>query len=211
MGSSDAVTMNWDGYETYDPGVFGPLHTLPRAEARRAFNQLMDAKPGRIQMLRRLLKANGIELAGTDAGIQDLNDWFLANVEADPGKPGRLLPAWYSVVNDAALFLGDVMIQRCPGLRWEFFTWGKKNASYQRHVIMGFTQVPGAKYNIDIDAQVAAYAHCIVASRGSVPHYGRVTIRGVEIDMDAVTASMRPAGVERDAFLRWVSLSESRS
>lgn len=25
--------------------------------------------------------------------------------------PGRLLPAWYSLVNDVALFLGDVMIQ----------------------------------------------------------------------------------------------------
>jgi hypothetical protein len=28
--------------------------------------------------------------------------------------PGRLLPVWYSVVNDVALFLGDVMIQRFP-------------------------------------------------------------------------------------------------
>jgi hypothetical protein len=74
----------------------------------------MEAKPRRIEMLGRLLKANGAELAGTDAGIQDLNDWFLANVEADPRKPGRLLPVWYSAVNDVALFLGDVMTQRCP-------------------------------------------------------------------------------------------------
>jgi len=211
VGNNGAGSTNWDGYEIYHPGVFGPLHTLPRAEARRAFNQLMNAKPGRIQMLRRLLRANGVELAGTDAGIQDLNDWFLANVEADPGKPGRLLPAWYSVVNDVALFPGDVMIPRCPGLRWEFFTWGKKNASYQRHVIMGFTQVLNPKYDIDIDAAVAAYAHRIVASRGSVPHYGRVTVRGVEIDLDAVTASMRPAEVEKDAFWRWVKLAESQA
>jgi hypothetical protein len=211
MGNNGAATMNWDGYEIYDPGAFGPLHALPRTEARRAFNKLMDAKPGRIQMLHWLLNANGAELAGTSAGIQDLNDWFVANVQADPGKPGRLLPAWYSVVNDAALFLGDVMIQRCPGLRWEFYTWGKKNAFYQRHVIMGFTQVLSPKYGIDIDAMVAAYAHCIVASRGSVPHYGLITIRGVEIDLDAVTARMRPAKVERDAFLRWVKLAESQA
>jgi hypothetical protein len=203
--------MNWDGYEIYHPGVFGPLDTLPRAEARQAFRQLMQAKPGRIEMLGRLLNANGVELAGTDAGIHDLNDWFLANVEADPGKPGRLLPVWSSVVNDAALFLGDVMIQRCPALHWEFFTRGKKNASYQRHVIMGFTQVLNPRYDIDIDAAVAAYAHRIVASRGSVPHYGRVTVRGVEIDVDAVTASTRPAEIEDDAFWRWVKMAESQA
>jgi hypothetical protein len=197
--------MNWESYEVYHPGVFGPLHTLPRAEARSAFNRLMAARPGRIQMLRRLLEASGIELTGTDRGVQDLNDWFLANVEPDPGKPGRLLPVWYSVVNDVALFLGDVMIERHPGLRWGFFTWGKTNASYQRHVIMGFPQVH-PHYNFDIDAAVAAYAHQIVGSHGSIPHYGWVAVRGVEIDVDVVTASTRRAEVENDAFLRWVNL-----
>ena len=39
--------MNWDDYEIYHPGVFGPLHTLPRTEARRAFNARMEAKAGR--------------------------------------------------------------------------------------------------------------------------------------------------------------------
>jgi hypothetical protein len=43
-----------------------------------------------------------------------------------------------SLTNDVALFLGDEMIARNPGLRWEFFTWGKRDLSYQRHVIMGF-------------------------------------------------------------------------
>jgi hypothetical protein len=38
-----------------------------------------------------------------------------------------LLPDWYSVVNDLALFLGETMIERCSTLRWEFFTGGKKN------------------------------------------------------------------------------------
>jgi hypothetical protein len=203
--------MNWDDYEIYHPGVFGPLNTLPRGDARRAFNARMAAKPARIEMLRRLLRADGIELAGTDSAIQNLNDWFRASVEADPDQPGRLLPEWYSVVNDIALFLGDVMIERCPGLRWEFYIWGKKNVSYQRHVIMGFSQVPNPKYNLDFDAAVAAYAHCIVASRGSVPHYGRVTVRGVEIDVDAVAAARGPVVVKDDGFLRWVKAAESQA
>jgi hypothetical protein len=63
---------------------------------------------------------------------------------------------------------------------------------------MGFTQVLNAKYDIDIDAAVAAYAYQIVASRGSVPHYGRVTVRGVEIDLDAVNMTvMKIAGLRK--------------
>lgn len=203
-----ALSVDWDGYEVYHPGVFGPLNTLPREEARRAFNTLIEAKPGRIEMLRRLLKANGVDLTGTDVGLQDLNDWFRANVEADPGNPGRLLPEWYSVVNDVALFLGDVMIGRCPGLRWEFFTGGKKNVSYQRHVIMGFSRVPNTKYNLDVDRRVATYAHRIVANCGSVARYGHATVRGVEIDVDSAAARQVRTEVEDDAFWRWVNAAE---
>jgi hypothetical protein len=118
------------------------------------------------------------------------------------------LPEWYSVVNDVALFLGDVILERCPGLRWEFFTGGKKDVAYQRHVIMGFSRVPNSKFNVDIDRNVATYAHRIVASRGSVPTYGKQTVRGVEIDVDAVAASERN-DVEEDAFWRWVKAAES--
>lgn len=66
------------------------------------------------------------------------------------------------MVNDVALFLGDLMITRCPQLRWEFFTWGKKDVSYQRHVIMGFSS-KNPKVNLDIDAAVAVYGHRIIA------------------------------------------------
>jgi hypothetical protein len=36
-------------------------------------------------------------------------------------------------------------------------------------------------------------------------------VRGVEIDVDAVTASARPAEVQGDAFWRWVKLAESQA
>ena len=159
-------------------------------------------------MLHRLLQANDVELAGTDAGIQDLNDWFRANVEANPDVPGRLLPEWYWVVNDVALFLGDVMISRCPALRWEFFTAGKKNISFQRHVGGGFSRVPGPKYSVDLDHRVAIYAHRIIANRGSVASYRRVSVRGVEIDVDAAVRAQR-GEVDGDAFLQWVQMAES--
>lgn len=199
------MSIDWDGYEIYDPGVTGPLNTLPRAEARQAYTRLMQARPARIEMLRRLLKANGVELGASDAAIQDLNDWFYANVQADPERPGRLLPDWYSVVNDIALFLGDMMIERHPNLRWEFFTWGAKNVAFQRHVIMGFgTEDPKFKTNIDIDRMVATYGHRIVASRGSLSTYGTVTVRGAQIDVDAAAVQHRGREVETDAFWQWI-------
>lgn len=206
-----AMTINWDGYEIYDPGVVGPPNTLLRAEARRAFQRLMTEKPVRIDMLRQLLKANGVELSSTDDGILKLNEWFLANVEPDPDQPGRLLPEWYSVVRDIGLFLGETMIERCPGLRWEFFTGGKKNVAYQKHVIMGFSRSPNPRFNLDIDGMVAGYGHRVVASRGSVPTYGKVTVRGVEIDGDAVIAGDLDQDIEHDVFWRWVKYHESKA
>lgn len=206
------MSIDWDGYEPYDPGVSDPPRNLPRAEARRVFKHCMESKPARLEMLSRLLKANGVELTSADSSIQDLNDWFFANVEADPEQPGRLLPIWYSVCHDIALFLGDVMIERHPNLRWEFFTWGKTNVAFQRHIIMGFsTEDPKFHTNLDVDRSVSTYAHRIVESRGSVPTYGSVVVRGTEIDVDAVAADHRGREMETDAFWRWILTAAQRA
>ena len=120
------MSVDWNDYKVYHPGVTAPLSEVSRAQARDAVKRRMDPKPARIAMLRRLVEANGIGLGSSDQSVQELNDWFVANVEADPAHPGRLLPKWYSVVNDIGLFMGDVLIERRPGLWWEFFTWGKR-------------------------------------------------------------------------------------
>lgn len=206
------MSIDWDAYEPYDPGVSYPPRTLPRAEARRVFKQCMESKPTRLEMLSRLLNANGIQLSSADSSIQDLNEWFVANVKADPEQPGRLLTIWYSVCHDVALFLGDVMIERHPNLRWEFFTWGKTNVAFQRHVIMGFsTEDSKFHTNIDVDRSVSTYAHQIVESRGSVPTYGTVVVRGTEIDLDAVAARHRGDEIETDAFWRWLQTAAQRA
>lgn len=159
------MTIDWNEYEVYDPGVFGPLHELPRREARAAYQRLMDAGPERIEMLRRLTATNGVDLGTDDESIQRLNDWFRANVGEDAQQPGRLQPEWYSVVNDIALFFGAVLMERHPQLHWEFFTWGKRHVSYQRHTIMGFTRPSFPKEDLDIDMLLAQYAHRIIAGQ----------------------------------------------
>jgi hypothetical protein len=206
-----SVSFDWDDYQPYQPSVPGLLNKLPRTAARQEFSHLMQAKPARHEMLGRLAEVNGLRLSGDDASIQELNDLFRGNVQPDPEQPGRLLPEWYSVVRDTALFLGDVLIERHPTLRWEFYTWGKTNVSYQRPVIMGFSQVPNEKYCIDIDRRVATYAHRVVAERGSVPQYDRETVRGVQIDVAAAVAQQPRRPVEPDAFVSWLRIAESQA
>jgi hypothetical protein len=98
--------------------------------------------PARIAMLRTLRAVNGVELCDSDEGLQELNDWYVTGVEPDPDRPGWLAQQWYSVSSDVALYLGDVLIGRCPGLHWEFHTSGKKSLSYQQAVITGFAIWP---------------------------------------------------------------------
>lgn len=177
------MTDGWEAYPPFDPGVAQPLHEVSARDAKAAFARVMDARPERRAALAGLLRANGVELDSTDEGIQRLDDWFRTSVEGDGTGSGRLRPVWYSVVNDVALFLGDVMVERRPQLSWTFFDKGKKDAAFQRHVIMGFTKVANPRYNIDIDRLVATHGHQIV----------------------------RGQAVNDDAFLQWVRAAESKA
>lgn len=206
------MSIDWDGYEPYELAALAPPNLLPRAEARRLFEQRIQSRHARIEMLRRLVAANGVVLGTDDAAIQDLNDWFLNSIEADPEHPGALLPMWYSVCHDVALFLGEVMIERHPHLHWEFFTWGKKNVSFQHHVLMGLsTEDPKFHTNIDIDRMVMTYAHRIIAARGSIRTYGLVEVRGHLIDVDDVAAEHRPQEVESQRFWDLLRIAARRA
>jgi hypothetical protein len=121
----------------------------------------MEQKPERKRQLQLLTAQNGLELGTDNESVQRLDDWFRASVEEDPDHPRSPLPDWFSVSIDIALFVGDIAIERNPGLYWEFFTWGKTNVAYQNAVVMGFG-VPGVKYNIDPEGRVASYAYRIV-------------------------------------------------
>ncbi|TXK17721.1 hypothetical protein [Homoserinibacter sp. GY 40078] len=188
------------------------MKELPRREARQVFKRCMDTKAARIEMLASLLLTSGVELTTSDAGVQAVNDWFFTYVEADPERPGWMLPIWYSVCHDVALFLGDVMIERHPNLRWEFHTWGKRKVAYQSHVIMGFsTEDPKFHTCIMVEGGVVTYGSRIIASRGSIATYGTVEIRGQKIDIDAVVAGAHNREVETDAFARWMKDVDRRA
>jgi hypothetical protein len=58
------------------------------------------------------------------------------------------------------------MVRLQPGLRWEFFFWGKDNAAYHRHVIMGF-DVPNPRCNVDVGELVTLYGCMVVEGKDS--------------------------------------------
>jgi hypothetical protein len=159
--SGESKLINWDGYELYWFLFQGTRRDLPRREARISYKDLMEKKPERKRLLKSLVEQNGLELGTDNESIQRLDDWFRNSVEEDPERPRFLWPDWYSVSIDIGLFLGDIMIERNPGLHWEFFTWGKKNISYQKPVIMGF-DTPDSKYNIEPERRIVEYGHSIV-------------------------------------------------
>ena len=159
------MTVRWGDYYPYIPLEGKPLKEFTRKQARNEFDKLMAEKLQRIDSLRKLLRENGIELRSSDDGLQELNDWFRREVEPDPNDSGRLMSIWYAVVNDIALFLGDTMIERCPNLAWVMFDKGKKDISYQRHVIMGFTNISNPNYNVDIDLIIGMYGHRIIGGK----------------------------------------------
>lgn len=91
-----------------------------------------------------------------------MNAWFDRSVEPDPQDPTRLANRWYAVVNDGAIVLGDVLVERNPGLRWELFTGGQKDVAHQKHVIVGFSKALNPRYHVDVDRLVAGHATRVV-------------------------------------------------
>ncbi|MBT8164816.1 MAG: hypothetical protein KJO97_04630, partial [Acidimicrobiia bacterium] len=55
-------------------------------------------------------------------------------------------------------------------LRWEFWTAGKRDVSYQRHVIVGF-DVANQRYNVDFDLIVGMYGHRLIRETEEEPEF----------------------------------------
>jgi hypothetical protein len=121
----------------------------------------MAEREQRIEALRALLAANGLVLGKSDDAIEVLEMWFRDHVEADPDDPARPRPLWLAVAFDIGVSLGELILERRPTLRWEFYVWGRRNLAYQRPVIMGF-DVVNKRYNVDPVMEVSHDAIAVV-------------------------------------------------
>ncbi len=183
----------WAEYPLNESMPWWALSELPRSVARAEFDRTMREKDERVAIFRDLLAESGIEFDGSDGSVQSLNDWFVETMTpaADRNDPDRRSQ---SVCEDVTLLLGDVMIDRHPELRWEFFTWGKKNVSYQSHVIMGFSlEDPKWHSNLGLSRIIYGYGAHVLGTRRGLPVDVRVPeghpLHGVQISLPPLDRS----------------------
>jgi hypothetical protein len=204
--------MNLEGYEPFQPGVVGPLGSVSRPEARESFKRRMASKSTRIEMLGRLVRINGgDELSHSESAIQMLNDWFVEHIEIDPANPGQPQAWWNSISNDVALYLGEYLILECPWLEWQMWTKGKRDVSYQRPVVVGFRNAGFDNFSWDVHRQVASYSHRIMRAKGHASEYGKIQVKGLEVDVDAVLSTLPERGIEHDWFLSILRNAKEKS
>ncbi|MBS4729895.1 hypothetical protein MSM1_16605 [Mycobacterium sp. SM1] len=131
----------------------GPPKQWSRSDAEKNFDYFVGHLDERIAMLNRLTTRNeGPKLDFTDESVAALNEWFVDRAEPDPDQenwPGGLTADWYSVALDMKAYLGEILRRRKPHLRWELSTRSKKDLSYHRPIIAGFTKVPSKLYTVE--------------------------------------------------------------
>jgi hypothetical protein len=111
-------------------------------EARTTFDYVMEQRRFRVAQLGELVERNGHKFGTDDADIQEVNDFFRLNVEVstEPAARGYPKPEWGSVSYDIGLYLGEVLIERHPHLRWKL-DLAKKSVSANQPVFVGFEKV----------------------------------------------------------------------
>jgi hypothetical protein len=173
----------WSSYQRYGSGVEALLGELSPIRALVALERLMLGCDERIAALRALLVAHDIRLDGSDESIRRLNQWFVRNLEGNR-QQRRLLPVWYSVTNDVALFLGQLLIGRTRTLRWlfqidngslQYPARGLTDRGARTYVhpglIIAFPVGSDRHYRLHLDEMVASYGHAVLAGHHVDPDY----------------------------------------
>lgn len=175
--------MGWSSYQRYGSGVEALLGELSPIRALVALERLMVGGDERIAALRALLLAHGMCLDGGDESIRRMNQWFVRHVEGSRPER-RLLPVWYSVVNDVALYLGHLLVSRTRTLRWLFDiengilrypAAGLTDRGARTYVhpglIIAFPIGADRHYRLHLDEMVAGYGHAVLAGHHVDPDY----------------------------------------
>lgn len=167
------MTMTWVGYSVIELPFGGSRpRDLSRRQAREFFDWLMSVRAARIEQLRGLVESNGYPSGSDEDFRRSVVDFVNANVEAESVTPemGYPIPAseadrfrvltdiWHAVAMDVGLFIGSVLTDEIPTLRWELLVkGGKLNIGYHFPVIKGFKNGPWPDYYISpIDSALGA-------------------------------------------------------
>jgi len=149
-------------YVVFDPKANRPLHEIPREEAHEAYNWFLKNVPVRLQELTKVVKEDGIDLDFSEKSLLDLHGWFysVAKEEYFLGNEAPT-PELFSVCNDIAVYIADMLFKVLPNVKWELFIADDRGLSYQRPVLNGFN-VKNKEYHVDLDYLICQYAFRIL-------------------------------------------------
>jgi hypothetical protein len=145
-------------YSIFDPHIDRPLHELSREEAKDAYKWFISQKGLRKEELLRLCKERGVFITEPVVFLEKLHDFFIHEIKLDGIKdtPSNYI---YSLCNDIAIYMGELLIENASNIKWCFFIKGKSHIYYQRPVLIGFENVKNKNYCIDFDYLLCQYAH----------------------------------------------------
>ncbi len=161
-------SVDFTGYDPFDPGVSGPLRDAARDVAERHYERLMAARPARREALAALCAIAGVAMEPAALGA-----WLAPELAAaDAPLTGPDAWRWSGVVADVALWLGERVIAAAAGaIRWELLVAPRKATGYQRPVLVGFRRVDDPRYYVDIAHLVASWAELAARRRPVKPDF----------------------------------------
>ncbi|CPW99320.1 Uncharacterised protein [Mycobacteroides abscessus] len=162
--------VNWSEYEPFARvGGFAWGVDLSREDAVARYNQVVECAPERIEALRGLARAHGLDFGPAPEQLDKLNEWFINSVEDAPGAY-TLRPECHSVLYDITIFIGQTLVERNPALRWSVTTKGSRRTvpHFQETVVSGFKDAP---YGLDVFEHVLRVGAAATALNGLRPEH----------------------------------------
>ncbi|MDH5630919.1 MAG: hypothetical protein OEY96_12280 [Gammaproteobacteria bacterium] len=149
-------------YKIFDPKVNRPLHEVSSGDAREAYNWFIENIPERLKEISDLLNSDNINLDLSDNSLVELHDWFIEIVQEERSYGNASpSPELFSVCNDIAIYIAEMIRKEGQNIDWNFYTTNSKGLSYQRPVLIGFN-VKNKDFHIDIDILICQYAFRIL-------------------------------------------------
>ena len=152
-------------YTIFDPMVEKPLHLCSRSEAKQAYSVFIESKKSRLEELKCLVESSSsIVLDDSELSLEELYEWFISLcVHERKLEYEHPSPEVFSICNDIAIYISEMLIKETKTLKWKFYTTAKTNVSYQRPVITGFNAARG--YTEDFDLNLCRIAYQILEGR----------------------------------------------
>lgn len=172
--------VDWGPYPDMDFGVESLLAEVAPSETKEVRASYLEHRKDRLWALKVLLSSHDVELTGSEESLRELNEWFVRNVDRSAEDAARLAPIWYSVVNDIALYLGELMIRKTGTLEWiaevDKEVLSPLDSSFVDQdeapgLVIGRRRGQSVESRMALDELIAGYGHAVITGHHVDPDY----------------------------------------